>query len=675
MKEFFSSFSTKNKYFFIFLSIVFITLILTNYFSNRSILKNAIHAHQVSIAQGVAKRIEEWTESKISGINAVNEFISDLNYKENQNEIRDILAKGSLISGFSSMYVGYGDNQIISGRIWNKPHNYIVSKRPWYQYTLQKQNLTINDPYIDEGLQSLVISICTPVKKTLDGVLCGILALEEIKQDILDISLPGDGYAFLVNSKGTIIFHPNKSQELMTLDHFSLDHLLHMEEYDMREYILSYSKVKNTDWYIVTKIKKSALYSDVNRQFIINFFIYFLSTILFFTINFFYTVKQKETNQKLKKSKALLQKFINHSARGILISDQNDNIVFYNKKLLDITTIPKNDIERFKISQIELLFYSCEKETKKELLYIFENAKYNCKVGNVTFEILDKNKTSHHYSIHMFPLFDESNVYEGLFLFYHEITQEYIEKQQNKIREEILIQQSKMADLGEMIGAISHQWKQPLNALSIMLGNLLQFKELGKLDTIMFQENLNRSLENIHYLADTMDTFRHYYQPQKKVAIFDINKAVEQTLFILEPHLKNKNIQVHIENTLDCVECFNFKNEFQQIMANLIVNAKDALLESSSTQEKNIQICLSTKEKLFEVRISDNGTGIKEEMQECLFKPFKTSKGEHGTGNGLYISQLIAKEKLKGNLILESSKNPTMFLLTFPKVIMGKLQC
>lgn len=675
VKEFFSSFSTKNKYFFIFLSIIFITLILTNYFSNRSTLKNAIHAHQVSIAQGVSKRIEEWTASKINGINVVSKFISDLDYEKNQNEIRDILVKSSLISGFSSMYVGYGDNQIISGRIWNKPQNYMVSKRPWYQYTLQQQDITINDPYIDEGLQALVISICTPVKKTLQGVLCGILALEEIKQDILDINLPWDGYAFLVNSKGTIIFHPNKSQELMTINEFSLDQLLHMEEYNMHEYILSYAKVKNTDWYIVTKIKKSAVYADVNRQFIINFFIYLLSSILFFILNFFYNLRQKEIDQKLKKSKALLQKFINHSARGILISDQQDNIVFYNKEFLNLAVISKIDIEKFKISQIEFLFYLCEKETKKELLYIFENAKYNCKIGNLSFEICDNNQISHHYSINIFPLFDEHNVYEGLFLFYHEITQEYREEQQNKIRKEILIQQSKMADLGEMIGAISHQWKQPLNALSIMLGNLLQFKELGKLDTIIFQENLTRSLENIHYLAETMNTFQHYYQPQKKAALFNVHNAIEQTLFILQPHLKNKNIQIHIENTLNCGECFNFKNEFQQIMANLIVNAKDALIEGYSSKEKNIQICLSIKEKLFEIRISDSGTGIKEEMKEYLFKPFKTSKGEDGTGNGLYISKLIAKEKLKGDLVLESFKDPTVFLLTFPSTVMEELQC
>lgn len=676
MRDFFSAFSDhKNRYFFIFLSIIFITLISINYFTNRSILKDSIHAHQESIAQGVSRRIEEWAESKITGIMAVSEFISDLDYERNQDEIRNILAKGSLISGFSSMYVGYGDNQIISGRVWNKPQNYMVSKRPWYQYTLQKQNITINDPYIDEGLQSLVISICTPVKNSFQGVLCGILALEEIKKDILDINLPGNGYAFLVDNKGTIIFHPDKSQQLMKLENFSLDHFLQIQKSTTNEYILSYSKVKNTDWYIITKSKKSVVYSEVNRQFLINFFIYFLSLIFFIIINFFYNLKQKEINKKLRKSKELLQKFINHSARGILISDQNDNIVFYNEEFLKLTLIDENCIEQLKLSQIELLFYLCDERTRKTLLDIFENTKRYSNIGELTFEIVDCNEISHHFYINLFPLFDENNIYEGSFLFYHEITQQHMKDQQNKVREEILIQQSKMADLGEMIGAISHQWKQPLNALSIMLGNLLQFKELGQLDANIFQENLTRSLENIHYLSNTIDTFRYYYQPQKKAAKFDIYKAIEQTIFILQPHFKNKDIHISIKSLADNHECFNFKNEFQQIMANLLINAKDALLENTTNEDKWIHLYLSIHDDLFEVRIFDNGFGIKEEILKHLFKPFRTSKGKQGTGNGLYISKLIAKEKLEGNLILESSKAPTIFLLTFPKIITERSLC
>ncbi len=671
MKGFFALFSKENKYLFFFLSVIFITLILTNYFYNRSLLKNAIHAHQISIAQGVSKRIEEWMGSKMNSINAIRNIITNLESERNDDEIRNILTKGALISSFSSMYVGYEDNYIISSRIWDKPAGYIVSKRPWYQNTLQKQTTIINDPYVDAGLQSLVISICTPIKKTLQGVVCGIVALDEIKQEILDINLPKDGYAFLVNSKGMIIFHPNKSQELVKLDSFSLESLLNEgEKYYISEDILSYSKVKNTDWYIITKVKKSAAYAEVNRQFIINFFIYILSTLLFFIINFFYNFHQREITQKLKKSKELLQKFINHSSRGILIGDQNDNIVFYNQEFLNLSTISQKEILALKISQIHSLFYICSSQTQKELMSIFENAKYHCKEGELVFEILDKHKSFRHYYINVFPLFDEHNIYEGVLLSYHEITEKYMQQQQNKTREEILIQQSKMADLGEMIGAISHQWKQPLNSLSILIGNLLQFEKLGKLESAIFEDNLNRSLENIHYLADTIDTFRHYYQPQKQAASFDLRQAIEQTLFILQPHLKNKNIHIDIKNQTDSTQCFNFKNEFQQIMANLIVNAKDALLEENTkNREKTLSITLKSQADIFEIRVIDSGLGIQKEIQEHLFKPFKTTKGRQGTGNGLYISRLIAREKLEGDLLIESFENPTVFLLILPKAL------
>lgn len=239
----------------------------------------------------------------------------------------------------------------------------------------------------------------------------------------------------------------------------------------------------------------------------------------------------------------------------------------------------------------------------------------------------------------------------------------------NEKQQTIVLQEKKMADLGMMLSAISHQWRQPLAGLSILLGNIKQLKTMNSLDDKVLNQHLEYALSNTKYLNETMETFQNFYCPNKKARFFEIADAINETNLILEPYFKNSQIKIIIKKENDKNECFNFKNEFQQIILSLILNAKDALLNIDAKYEKNIIINIIKKETHYEIYIEDNGSGISPDISKDIFKSFKTTKGKNGTGNGLYISKLIAERKLMGNLKLISSKNPTKFLLTISEKI------
>lgn len=124
-----------------------------------------------------------------------------------------------------------------------------------------------------------------------------------------------------------------------------------------------------------------------------------------------------------------------------------------------------------------------------------------------------------------------------------------------------------------------------------------------------------------------------------------------------------------LSQTKNLIHAKPIKNELQQIIANLLFNAKEALLENAPKKELIIKIILEDRNKEYCIQVEDNGPGIHTSMRSLLFKPFKSTKGDKGTGNGLYLSQLIATQKLEGTLSLLSYQNPTTFLLSFQKYL------
>ena len=205
-------------------------------------------------------------------------------------------------------------------------------------------------------------------------------------------------------------------------------------------------------------------------------------------------------------------------------------------------------------------------------------------------------------------------------------------------------QQSKLASMGEMIGAIAHQWRQPLNEIAIGIQNLKYDYADGRIDEVYLEAFIAKNKEVIHFMSETIDDFRNFYRVDKAKEHFDVKEAVNKVLSLQMAQLLNHNISVTIDGEGFIVD--GYKNEFQQVVLNLINNAKDVL------KEKKVSAPLIEIRFLEDaVIIHDNGGGIDAAIQERLFEPYFTTKEEgQGTGMGLYMSKIIIEDNMGGRL-------------------------
>jgi len=419
--------------------------------------------------------------------------------------------------------------------------------------------------------------------------------------------------------------------------------MLTTDNCDFDNYIFSYAYLEFPRWYVIAQLDKKKVYEKVDLQLEINFLIYGISLTLFLLLNLFYNYRGYKNAEKLTNAQTLIHNFIDHNEKGFLLSDNDQNVTYYNQQFLKILHVKNIQAKKSCPCLQSLFFEYLPHETQNDVHKIMKTTLQKQKTCEKILKLYDDNRTTVLLCT-LSPVLDSQGICQGMIIGLEDITVHEKAKAQKKEQEDILFQQSKMADLGEMIGAISHQWRQPLNAISIMMGNLLQFKEMGYLTDAIFVENVIRTLSNVHYLSKTLDTFKNFYKPSQTIQNFMVEETIKETLLIIDPYFNNAGINIKIIKEVQNDACHTYKNEFQQIIASLMLNAKDALLGNSKDQMKQITIRIEEDGDEYRILIEDNGSGINTGFRPLLFTPFKTTKGQKGTGNGLYISQLIAQK-------------------------------
>lgn len=227
------------------------------------------------------------------------------------------------------------------------------------------------------------------------------------------------------------------------------------------------------------------------------------------------------------------------------------------------------------------------------------------------------------------------------------------ELEKNREKELILFQQSKMAAMGEMIGNIAHQWRQPLSAISSLASGHILHNELG----LLSHDESNKLLEDIvrytEFLSNTIDDFRNFFRNDKEYSQFFIDDAIEKSLLILTGMIAVNSIT--IEKNIEHIEIFNLKNEFIQVILNLLKNAIDALVDVFDDDEKFIFIDGYLEEENVIITISDTAGGIPARIIERIFEPYFTTKHQsQGTGIGLFMSMEIVSKHMKGFISVEN---------------------
>jgi len=231
---------------------------------------------------------------------------------------------------------------------------------------------------------------------------------------------------------------------------------------------------------------------------------------------------------------------------------------------------------------------------------------------------------------------------------------EEIEK--NEYQKELLFQQSKMASMGEMIGNIAHQWRQPLNALSglvVWINMKYNKNQLKSEDMIIFKEKSNKLIQK---MSSTIDDFRNFFSPNKAIETFSVNSAIDEAINFIEDSFILNNITI-IKDFHTTKEIKNYKNELIQVLLNIFNNSKDAIKEQN-IENGLVTIILEESKKTIIIKIQDNGGGIEQDIINRVFEPYFTTKFKSdGTGIGLYMSKLIVEESMYGKIKLENIGN------------------
>lgn len=228
-----------------------------------------------------------------------------------------------------------------------------------------------------------------------------------------------------------------------------------------------------------------------------------------------------------------------------------------------------------------------------------------------------------------------------------------LEKEKQR-QEELLYQQSKMAAMGEMIGNIAHQWRQPLSSISISASGAKFQKEMGNLTDDVFYNLMDKINDKTQYLSQTIDDFRNFYKPDKIKNLFTTKSIYEKTIQLVSTHFINK--QIHIEHDIQDTQIFSIENELMQVLINILNNARDAF-ENKKSIDKLVSIHIYTKNKKVYIEILDNAGGVPEKIIDRIFEPYFTTKHQsQGTGIGLYMSEEIVKKHLNGNLYVRNKE-------------------
>ncbi|MEA3352890.1 MAG: hybrid sensor histidine kinase/response regulator [Campylobacterota bacterium] len=249
---------------------------------------------------------------------------------------------------------------------------------------------------------------------------------------------------------------------------------------------------------------------------------------------------------------------------------------------------------------------------------------------------------------------------------YHENLEQKVKEQVEELRtkDKMLIQQTKLATMGEMMDVIAHQWKQPINIISMNSSFVKELMDEGmEVDKKMIDQCYDKVASQINHMVKTLDDFREFFRPSQKVETVNLDQLIQSVLLLVHDDLIKNNMFVEVEIPENFTIDVN-TGEIKHIFINLLNNARDAFLQNG-IKPRNIKIKAYRKDENIYIDTTDNAGGIPEHIIENIFEAnFTTKEKSGGTGMGLYMSKFIAK-KNHANLTVDNTANGACFRLVF----------
>ena len=235
--------------------------------------------------------------------------------------------------------------------------------------------------------------------------------------------------------------------------------------------------------------------------------------------------------------------------------------------------------------------------------------------------------------------------------------------------------QSRMAQMGEMIAMIAHQWRQPLSAIAAISGTLSLDIMTDSYKKEFFDKQLKKISDLTQHLSGTIDDFRRFFEEDKKEVFDTLEHIVEGSLDIVRPMAENRGIKISTEYQSN-EKLLMHPNELKQAVLNLLKNAQE-VIEEKKIENARIEIKTYKDDNNCYLEIKDNAGGVPEDIIDKIFEPYFTTKGElNGTGLGLYMSYIIIKEHHKGSLSVQNQDKGACFRIELSrktdKVVTGQ---
>ena len=317
--------------------------------------------------------------------------------------------------------------------------------------------------------------------------------------------------------------------------------------------------------------------------------------------------------------------------------------------------LPYNDFTRYSIlvgSLYEMILFSLALayriktlEDEKRALEIRSKERLEVKVQARTRELKNVQKKIKELNIHLQQRVDE-------------------EVKKNERQQLMMLQQSRMAQMGEMLSMIAHQWRQPLASINSAVSTLKLKNSLDQHETEYFDTKFGNVLDYTQHLSKTINDFKDFFKEHKKSVTTTLEQTIESTLMIVQPTIEEKKIALVYDFT--CEKSIRiYENEFKQVILNLIKNAEDVLIERS-VAEPEIKIKTYSDDTMAVMEIRDNAGGIPEHDLEKVFDPYFTTKLQDGTGLGLYMSKTIIEEHCNGTLRVRNEDEGAVFTIKVP---------
>jgi PAS domain S-box-containing protein len=692
------------------LSVAILIVVAVNHQITRHVVEKTIASQQQELAIKAADTVLIWLDNQMKILNATARSVPLHNLGRNTDTFKTL--KMAMKAGhFSDVYIGRSDGLLIDGADWMPPESYDPRKRPWYRRGIATEGISFTTPYIDLTTNKFVIALVTKllVKDKILGVLSADTVLDTLVESVMNLKVGDTGHAFVVLKDGTIIIHRNQNyvmglklqdieKDLEGRDNLFGESKIGTVSYkanDMKNHVLSYSRIGSFDWFMCVTVPRDEAYSIIRKNTmifatemtlralgllaLIALAVISISGLYLYLYRRKYSTAVEQHQQELtgiskdlewnitrRKEVETYYKTLFNVANDAFVITSGGLCVECNYKAIELFGFQRVDLigkSMFELSPACQPDGSCSEIELKKIISASLDGEQQVFRWSFIKSAGQEFPTS--VSLKIFKLNDD------------ELTLYSIRDISKLVDAEMhLIQAHKLAAVGEMLGAIAHQWRQPLNTLSTYISSLQAAHYNSKLTKSFVDKLITGANQQIQFMSKTIDDFRNFSKPSKIKGPVDALKVVINAVRLMEAQVKQANITLTVANKTgtSTLMVFGYQGEFVHVLVNILVNAKDAILqrvveENDIHSPKVIEVIVRQDEQYAIIEIRDSGCGIAEAMMSRIFNPYVSTKGaSSGSGLGLYMSKMIVEKEMNGSLTAENTGSGAQFTIKLKKL-------